>query len=147
MKKGKIVCLFLLALTSIIKAQPDKILGLWLTEDDKSQVQIFKTPDGKYFGKILWLKDHKYDCDTKNPDVKLRSKKILGLQLLNNFKFNTTDKEWVGGTVYDPDNGKTYDSYMWFDMNNNELHLKGYVLGMRFLGRQTLWKRENNLRN
>jgi hypothetical protein len=35
---------------------------------------------------------------------------------------------------------------MWFDGNKNMLKIKGYVMGMRFLGRETTWKRENPLR-
>jgi uncharacterized protein (DUF2147 family) len=39
--------------------------------------------------------------------------------------------------------GKTYDCYMWFEGNDFEnLKIKGFVMGMRFLGRETNWKRE-----
>ena len=35
---------------------------------------------------------------------------------------------------------------MWFEEDLNTLHIKGYVMGMKFVGRQTLWTRENELR-
>jgi uncharacterized protein (DUF2147 family) len=38
--------------------------------------------------------------------------------------------------------GKTYDCYMWFEDDPDILFIKGYVLGMKFLGRQTIWTRE-----
>ena len=44
------------------QGKPDKILGYYLTYDDetgaeKSQVQIYKDANGKYYGKIVWLKE------------------------------------------------------------------------------------------
>jgi uncharacterized protein (DUF2147 family) len=66
--------------------------------------------------------------------------------VLKDFNYNAAKKRWEGGTVYDPDNGKTYDSYMWFDSDDNIMTLKGYVLGMRFIGRAEDWKRETELR-
>ena len=84
--------------------------------------------------------------DNKNPDSRLKDRKIMGLQILNNFSYNAKDSEWIDGTIYDPTNGKTYSCYMWFNNNTNELKIKGYILGMRFLGRQTTWKREASLR-
>jgi len=47
---------------------------------------------------------------------------------------------------YDPDNGKTYDCYMWFKDNDNIMTLKGYVLGMKFVGRAEDWARETELK-
>jgi uncharacterized protein (DUF2147 family) len=43
-------------LTSVMYAQSaDDILGIWYTEGGKSKVEITKK-DGKYSGKIIWLK-------------------------------------------------------------------------------------------
>jgi uncharacterized protein (DUF2147 family) len=35
---------------------PDDIVGVWLTENDESKIQIFKSGN-EYFGKIIWLKE------------------------------------------------------------------------------------------
>jgi len=36
---------------------------------------------------------------------------------------------------------------MWFeDSEKNKLYLKGYILGMKMLGRKTTWTREKNKR-
>jgi uncharacterized protein (DUF2147 family) len=79
--------------------------------------------------------------DFNNPDTKLRSKSRLGLQILSGLKYNAADKQWQNGSIYDPDNGKTYDCFAWFDKDPNVLNLKGYVAGIKWLGRSTAWTR------
>ncbi len=143
-------CLFITALLflfSSVFSQADKIVGIWVPAKGSSQVRIFKATNGKYYGKVEWLKTEKDKLDVNNPDVSQRDKKILGLMILKDFSYNEAKKRWEGGTVYDPDNGKTYDCYMWFDTDNNDvMTLKGYVLGMKFVGRSEDWKRETEIR-
>lgn len=148
MKAIKLIFLFSVFYLSPAFSQSDNIVGYWLTAEDDSQIQIYKASNGKYYGKVAWIRDVK-DRDKKddnNPDPKLRERKIMGLQLLNGFIYNPKKKEWSKGTIYDPNNGKSYDCYMWFEGNLNVLKIKGFVLGIRFLGRETTWKRENKLR-
>jgi uncharacterized protein (DUF2147 family) len=119
-----------------------------VTSEGESQIRIFRATNGKYYGRIEWLeeKEDREKEDTKNPDEKLRERKILGIQLLNAFVYNKTEERWENGTIYDPDNGKTYDCFMWFEDDPDVLFIKGYVLGMKFLGRQTKWTRERSVR-
>ena len=91
--------------------QADKIVGIWVPAKGTSQVRIFKATNGKYYGKVEWLKEDKDKLDVNNPDETQRSKKIWGLMILKDFTFNAEKNRWEGGTVYDPDNGKTYDCY------------------------------------
>ena len=143
----KVILLFFCAMfVSFTYAQSDKIVGIWLTAEGDSQVQLSKLSNGRFSGKIVWMKNDVNAKDNKNPDSRLKDRKIMGLQILNNFSYNAKDNEWIDGTIYDPTNGKTYSCYMWFNNNTNELKIKGYILGMRFLGRQTTWKREASLR-
>jgi uncharacterized protein (DUF2147 family) len=79
--------------------------------------------------------------DTENPDVKLRSRSRVGIQILSGLKYFADDKEWQGGTIYDPDNGKTYDCFAWFENDTNTLKIKGYVAGIKWIGRSTVWTR------
>ena len=139
-----IVISFIIVLGSY--AQSDDLCGFWLTEKHDSQVQVFKASNGKFYGKVAWMEKNKDTTDTKNPNEKLRSKKILGLQILNNSVYNPESKTWEGGTIYDPESGNTYSCYLWFDKDKNILKLKGYVLGIKFLGRESQWKREPKLR-
>ena len=127
-------------------AQADKILGTWITEKGTSSVEIYKGSDGKYHGKINWLEEPnengKPKVDDENPDPKLANRPIMGLPLVKNFKYSSKKKRWLEGSIYDPDNGKTYDCFAWFeDGNYNKLYLKGYVAGIKALGRKTTWKR------
>lgn len=129
-----------------IWAQADAVVGIWLTEDGKSQIEITKTSAGQYVGRILWLNEPldengKPKVDTENPEARLRTQPILGLQLLKGFKYDAGKKEWSGGTIYDPDNGKTYTAFMRLD-GNDKLVLRGFVMGMRMLGRNAVWTRD-----
>lgn len=148
MKKPLATLLFLLFIPLALHAQSDKITGVWLTGEGSSQVEIFKGSDGKFHGKIVWLEepyeDGKPKKDKENPDRKLRERPLLGLNLLKGFSYNRGKKQWTGGTIYDPDNGKTYDCYAWFENgDSNTLFLKGYVMGMKWLGRSTTWTRDS----
>ncbi len=126
-------------------AQPDRINGYWMTEDDQSQVEIYTDDSGTVQGKIIWL-DEPYEedgspkLDGENPERALRSQPILGLQIIEGFTYDATDEEWTGGTIYDPESGRTYSAYMRLE-DRNTLRLRGYVMGMRFLGRTTYWTR------
>jgi uncharacterized protein (DUF2147 family) len=146
MKKNFLIITCLLFSASMVFAQADKITGIWAPAKGTSQVRIFKATNGKYYGKVEWLKEDKDKLDVNNPDEKVRGNKIWGLMILKDFSYNQDKKRWEGGTVYDPDNGKTYDCYMWFDGDDSKMTLKGYVLGMKFVGRAEDWTRESELK-
>jgi uncharacterized protein (DUF2147 family) len=146
MKRNLFISIVLALSTSFLYGQADKVVGIWLTAEKGSQVRIFKATDGKYYGKVEWIEEEPDKLDVNNPDENLRTKKVWGLMILKGFHYHEAKDRWEGGTVYDPDNGKTYDAYMWFDGDFNNLHFKGYVMGMKFIGRETLWTRESELR-
>jgi uncharacterized protein (DUF2147 family) len=146
--KKSILITCLIFMVSTVFSQADKITGIWVPAKGTSQVRIFKATNGKYYGKVEWIQTREKDkLDVNNPDEKLRSKKVLGSMILKDFTYNNEKKRWEGGTVYDPDNGKTYDCYMWFSGDDNKMTLKGYVLGMKFIGRAEDWTRETEPRN
>lgn len=150
MKKIALLFCFMFIASSGLFAQAGSIVGFWLTQDGDSQVEIYRVPGNKFNGKIVWLEEPLNDqgrpkVDDKNPDSSLSNRPTLGLELLKDFTFNSDKKEWVSGTIYDPKSGKTYDCYMWLD-GHNTLKLKGFVLGMRFLGREATWTRDRGLR-
>lgn len=135
--------IFAFSLASIIYAQTssEKVIGKWYTDDKETIVEVYKTGDN-YFGKIIWLLEENEEdgtpkVDDKNPDTKLQSRPVMGLVLLKDFTFDSKKSEWSGGSIYDPKNGKTYDCYMW--MEGEDLKIKGFVMGMRFIGRKTTW--------
>jgi uncharacterized protein (DUF2147 family) len=119
----------------------DDIIGTWYTEGGKSKVEISKEGD-KYSGKIIWLKEPNREdgtakLDKNNAEESLRSRGILGLPVIQNFEWD--DDEYEDGTIYDPENGKTYSCVItWKDMNT--LNVRGYI-GFSLLGRDTVWTR------
>ncbi len=142
----QIALLFLiLFLSSLTHAQSGRINGYWMTEDDESQVEIYTDDHGEVHGRIIWL-DEPYEddgspkVDDENPEPALRSQPILGLEIIEGFTYDASDQEWSGGSIYDPESGRTYTAYMRLE-DRNTLRLRGYVMGMRFLGRTTYWIR------
>ncbi|MDN5863877.1 MAG: DUF2147 domain-containing protein [Gammaproteobacteria bacterium] len=118
----------------------DAVNGLWVTPDGKSHVKIFLADDGTWSGKIVWLKEPNYPADYENqalagkpkvdihnPDESLRSRPLLGMVVLTDFKYFPKDKDWHDGKCYDPEEGKTYDCKMWLEDHGKTLKVRGYV--------------------
>ncbi len=134
------------------QSKADKIVGYYLTYDDetgaeKSQVQIFKATNGKYYGKIVWLKEPlkngKPKVDDKNPEAKLQSRPVMGLQILKDFTYNSGDNEWSEGTIYNPASGKTYSCYMNFE-TPTKIKIRGYIgASWMGLGKTAFWTKES----
>ncbi|SDJ74122.1 hypothetical protein SAMN04487898_104145 [Pedobacter sp. ok626] len=136
---------FILLFTAIslvgLAQTKDAVVGTWTNSLGEAHIDIIKKGD-KYFGKIVWLRDPKTEkgeikTDVKNPEESLRSKPVLGLEILKNFIFE--DGKWTGGTIYDPKSGKTYKCNMVLK-GNDELHMRGYI-GFSLIGRTEIWKR------
>jgi uncharacterized protein (DUF2147 family) len=147
MKKVKLLLFFsLLSLQIFALGNPDACLGTWLTGSRKGHVQIYKQGD-KYFGKIIWLKEPndpatgKPRLDAKNADAQKKSRPILGMINLINFKYDG-DNVWEDGKIYDPENGKEYSCKMRL-INSNQLDVRGYI-GVSLIGRTDSWVRVKN---
>lgn len=120
-----------------------KIIGFWWSPEKKSKIKIFKSTDGKYYGNVVWLKDAVNEDgtpkkDKNNPKLEKRKNTIVNLQILKSFVFDG-DKHWEDGTVYDPENGKTYSCTMTLQ-DENTLNLRGYI-GVSLLGRTAVFTR------
>lgn len=105
----------------------NQIIGNWLSENKEGITTIYENK-GKYFGKITWLKKPKDSkgipfTDTENPDKSKRKMPLIGLLILKDFHYS--NNEWKGGTIYDPESGKTYTCTMWIE-NTNTLKVRGY---------------------
>lgn len=142
----KLTILFFLSIYSVMSfaQNADKIIGIWWNDEKTTKIEVEKQ-NGKYIGTIVYMIPEKYKNgeapkDKKNPAPELRKRSIIGIQILNNFEYNTDKKEWENGTIYDPDSGKTYDCYAWLE-SDNLLKLKGYIAGIRWMGRSSEWYR------
>lgn len=141
MNKKKIFSATLLFLVALgIQAQ-DKFCRIWYTQEGASKVQIFIGNDGKYYGKLVWLRDAlvngKPQIDKKNPDESKRDQPLLGLQIIAGLE-KKSETEIVSGKIYDPTHGNYYSCKMTIK-EPGKLELRGYILGMPFLGKTTTW--------
>lgn len=145
MKQIKFFALFLVAasLTALAQTSGDDLLGVWFNEAKDAKIRIYKCGDGakKYCGKLIWLKKDKEDdggerIDKNNPDASKRKTPMMNLVILKLLKYDASDKEWNGGTIYDPKSGKTYSCYI--KKEGNLLKLRGYV-GVSVLGKTSTW--------
>lgn len=130
----------LLWLATTVLAQ-DNFCKVWYTEEKTSKVEIYLAADGTYAGKIVWLRDGIVNgqplIDKKNPDETQRKKTWLGLQIIKGL-VKKSETEIVGGKIYDPTHGNYYNCKMTLK-GTNVLELRGYILGMPFLGKTTTW--------
>ena len=149
-KRALFFTLFLLAATQFSVAQnpADRILGTYYVIEpdskEESKVHIYKTNDGKYHGKIIWMKNPNFPdgspkMDIKNPDPKLRSVRGDRIVLMKNFTYNPKNGEWINGEIYNPVEGKTYKCKLAFE-SETKLKVRGYV-GIPALGRSMYWKK------
>lgn len=159
MKNLLLISVLILALAMptalIAQSKADKVVGYYLTHNEKtgkeeSQIKIYKTQNGKYSGEIVWM-DKSYYVDGKpirdinNPDEKLRSKELVGLQMLKGFTYDARADEWGEGHIYNPMNGKSYKSNM--KLEGNQLKLRGYIgKSWMGLGKTTTWIRTESLK-
>jgi uncharacterized protein (DUF2147 family) len=126
-------------------AQNDKIKGIWWNPEFTIRAEIYEK-DGKFHGRIVWLKDDqnpdgsKPRTDINNPNKKLAGRRLIGATILTNLHWNEAQKEWHNGEIYDPKTGSTYGCYAYM-LNDNKVYLKAYVWGMPFLGKGTIWTR------
>ena len=131
----------LLAVFAASEAQdvPD-VGGTWLSGDGDGWIEIRQVGDG-LSGIIKGspnASDDRPDRDEKNPDPALRDRPLTGLELFRGFSYDG-DGRWTGGTVYDPNSGKTYRCIItWVDKDT--LKVRGYI-GVPMLGRTETWTR------
>ena len=144
-----LVVAFCLVISSAWAASPDDIVGKWLNGKQTAHVEIYKA-EGKYFGKIIWLKEPVYPADDKkgmagkqkvdreNSDAAKRNQPVLGLVILRDFVF-VKDGLWENGMIYDPENGKDYKCKMTLE-SPDVLNVRGFI-GISLLGRTDTWTR------
>lgn len=132
-----------LALQGFVRSTTeDQVTGIWVTGDQEGKIEIFKV-GSKFYGKIVWGKDM-YEADgktprkdTKNDDPAKRNRPLKGLIILSGFVYRNGGYE--DGTIYDPNNGKTYDCKMKLS-GNDRLEIRGYI-GLSLFGRTETWTR------
>ena len=86
--------------------------GDWLTKDRDAKVRVADCGDG-LCGTVVWLKDPidpatgKPVADKHNVDQALRTRPLMGVQIVLDMKPSGTADTWAGH-IYNSDDGKTY---------------------------------------
>jgi flagellar biosynthesis/type III secretory pathway ATPase len=79
--------------------------------------------------------------DVADTEHKLAARKFIGIEMLSNFKYDPGKNQWLEGSIYDGDSGKTYSCSLWFEKGKpNELRARGYI-GIALLGRTEVFQR------
>ena len=128
-------------LAPIAAAFAQDVVGRWKLDDGSAIVEVYKSGDS-FNGKIVWLQDPTEPdgtpaVDNNNPDPKLRSRQLIGLNMLSGLK--KTGSEYTGGSIYDPGNGKTYNCSM--KVEGDVLKVRGSLDKRGLIGRTMDWFR------
>ncbi len=148
MKIIVIISLILCSLFSIGQKNQNAILGRWITAKGDCIVEVYKQMN-EFKAKVVWVNDKGSKTpvaewvDDKNPNKSLRSRKIIGIEVLRNLKYNADDNEWQDGLIYDATSGKEWDSVVWLT-KDNLLKVKGYFL-VKFLSETHTFKRVDDI--
>lgn len=138
---------FFLVHPAFALAGVNDILGVWLTQDKDAKIEIYRCA-AKYCGKIVWLAEPVYPAgskegvpgtpilDTKNPDTVVRNKPLVGKEILYDFQY-VGDDAWKDGSIYDPDDGKTYRGSMQV-LSRHKMEVRGFI-GFSVFGSSTIW--------
>ena len=123
----------------------DSPIGKWKTIDDetnkeKSIVEVYES-GGKLYGKIIQLLQEKDGGAGKLCEKCTGSdsnKPLVGMVFLKDLKKD--GDEYTGGSIMDPNNGKTYKCKMELDEGGKKLKVRGFI-GLSLLGRTQVWHR------
>lgn len=134
MKKLSIIILILWQVTVIYsQTKADDIIGYYLAIDpkngEKAQMEVYKTTDGKYEAKVLWVENKNLNHE-------------IGTVPIRNLTFDSKTGEWKNGRALH--DGSEYSMIVNFN-NDGRLKLRGY-LGISLLGKTVYWTREKEIR-
>ena len=134
--------LFLFAST-LAWADKIDIEGRWLTQKGDGWIRIQIVGDSLE-GSVAGSPDPKQreerKFDDRNPDTNLRTRRLEGLTIMTGFEYQG-DGHWSGGTVYDPNSGKTYRCTV-RQLDANTLKIRGFI-GISLFGRSENWTRDD----
>ncbi|MBO5848595.1 MAG: DUF2147 domain-containing protein [Bacteroidales bacterium] len=117
-------------------AQIDKILGEWYTVDDetgavKALVNIYQGDNGLYYGQIIKV----FKNGVENPDSDRK-----GMVIVKDMR--AEDGMLMGGTIYEPESGKTYYAKISYNKDDNTITLRGSLDKRGWVGRSQTWIKE-----
>jgi uncharacterized protein (DUF2147 family) len=143
MRKLVLVTALLISSAAAMSAQAQQQIkaptGLWLTENERSVIDLHQCPGTKELcGKIHWIIKDGMQFDTKNPDASKHTRPLCGLTILSGLKMDN-EGNWQGGKVYKADEGDTYDAKMTV-LSPDKVEMRGFM-GVSLFGKTQTWKR------
>ena len=121
------------------KEPADQVLGKFWFPKKNGKFEV-KKEKGIYTGRVIAYDDPDA-LDKNNPDAELAKRKFIGIEMLSDFKYDPKKNQWLGGTIYDGDSGKTYKCSLWFEGDDTKVMKgRGYV-GVSLFGRTETFER------
>ena len=132
-----------------VQAEPataNALNGEWATQGFSARVRIGPCDEAegavRVCGTIVWLwepvdQSASVKKDASNPDVTLRDRPLVGVRLLEGFNPGKAG-EWLDGTIYNPEDGRTYAATMSIGASG-ELRLRGCALAI--FCKTQVWRR------
>ncbi len=136
MRGLRALLVLMLGTVSVAQAQ-DVLLGRWLTEPRDGIIEITRAADNTYQGRIIGG-NAPHRLDQHNPDAGRRQQELLGQTILLGLHDDGTG-HWSGGSIYDPDSGRTYRCRIEL-LDPDHLKVRGFI-GISLLGRSQTWSR------
>ena len=138
----KLITIALLATAGAAFAQATPV-GLWRTIDDetKAEKSLVRISDagGSLSGKIEKLMDPaKQESKCDKCEGARKDQPISGMTIVEGVKKNADEPYWDGGTILDPNNGKTYKVRMTLKDGGKTLEVRGFI---GFFYRNQTWQR------
>jgi len=128
-------------------AQVPPVFGDWATQGYGSLVGLAPCARNRatICGEIRWLwrasdTTGQPRRDNRNPDPTHRARPLVGVEILQGFR-ETAPNVFTGGTIYNPDDGRTYTGTI--RLRQDALYLQGCALGV-FCQTQ-VWRRPDSL--
>lgn len=91
---------------------PEHVQGRYVSKEGDHGIELL-LKDGVLMGRIAWTKDPEL-TDAQNEDPALRSRKVAGIYHAQGFEQDGHGR-WAGGTLYNPEDGKTYAAALWLE--------------------------------
>jgi len=139
----RLTCLSSILISTLAWAERTGVEGRWLTENGDGWITIQIVGDsleGSVAGSPEPEQDEEREFDDRNPDPNLRTRLLDGLTIMKGFEYDG-DGRWSGGTVYDPNSGKTYKCTI-TQVDANTLKMRGFI-GISLFGRSETWTRDD----
>ncbi len=125
-------------------AADEQICGKWQNQDKNLVVQVYKE-DSEFRAKIVWFdngggpKAMETTTDKHNPNPALRTRKLLGMNVLEKLVYDPDSNSWEDGIIYDAQNGRHWSSSAYIN-KDGALKVKGYW-HFKFIGKTMTFNR------